>query len=323
MQSFDWDVVARLVGSPARLRAVMRANTAMAQDLPAIRGFITRLREHFDAEWAGVSLVGAQAVDIVAAAGAFAIAEQLAVEDAFCALAVAAGDTLAIHDTQTNASSRRSLLVRAMDIRAVLGTPFYTAQGEALGTLSVLSRSPRHWAEAEIEALQHLARQFEDRLQPTLAQLAATERQKFLAGIRSGALRRLCEDWYAVAGHGSIPRYDKGVAQVLVDADYGALAEVTQTSPFHCRITRMGQQLDQALRAQDDAARKLGDTLEGNLKEAYHQCFAAGSPTYERLSMRLSDKRLGFERLLLPFRELAVDHATHLVAYVKLTGLDP
>lgn len=322
MQSFDWDVVARLVGSPARLRTVARASTAMTRDLPAIRAFVARMRDDFDAEWAGISLVEAQVVDIVAASGAFTIAEQLSIDDAFCGLAVAAGDTLAIHDTQASASTRRSLLVRALDIRAYLGAPFHSAQGEALGALSLLSRSAHHWSDSQIDALQRRARQFEDRLHPALAQIAAAERQKFLERIRAPELRRLCEDWYAVAGHGGIPLYDDGVASVLVDVEYGALAEVTQTSPFHCRITRLGQRLDESLHAQGSNAQKLTDTLEGNMKEAYRQCFFSGTPTYESLSMRLGNQRMGFERLLLPFRVLAVDHVTHLVAYVKLTGLD-
>lgn len=322
MHAGDWDVVTRLVGAPARLRAVARAHTAISQDLADIRAFVARLRESFDAEWAGLSLVEAQVVDIVAASGAFSISEQLAVEDSFAALAVAAGDTLAIHDAQASPSSRRSLLVRALDIRAFLGAPFYSAQGDALGTLSLLSRSPRHWTQAEIDALQRLARQFEDRLQPTLARLAAAERKRFLDRIRSSELRRLCEDWYAVAGVGGIPQYDPGVDRVLVDADYGALAEVTQTSPFHCRVTQMGHQLKETLRAHGGATATLAEALEGSMKEAYQQCFFSGTPTYERLSMRLRDQRVGLERLLLPFRELAVDHATHLVVYVKLTGLD-
>lgn len=322
MQSFDWDVVARLVGSPARLRAVARANVALAQDLPAVRAFIARVRQDFAAEWAGISLVDAQIVDIVAASGAFSIAEQLSVEDSFCALAVAAGDTLAIHDAQASPSSRRSLLVRAMDIRAYLGAPFYSAQGEALGALNLLSRGPRRWQDAEIDTLRRRARQFEDRLQPALARLVAGERRRFLDRIRSDQLRRLCEDWYAVAGSGGIPHYDEGVAQVLADADYGALAEVTQAAPFRCRITRMGQRLEETLRAQGGATCKLTDEIDGKLKETYQQCFFSGTPTYERLSMRLQHKRVGFERLLLPFRALAVDHATHLVAYVTFSGLD-
>lgn len=322
MQHFDWEDSARLLGVPARLRELARARQTLATDLEALRGFLARIRERLGAQWAGISLVDASAVEIVAAHGDFAIADQISLDESFCTLAVAGGDTLVVPDTHAHPRARHSLLVRAMEVQAYLGVPFFSASGAAIGCLSLMERRRRAWTQGEIDALKDHAHQFEDRLQPMLFAGAAAERERFLGRIRSPELRRACEDWHALAGSGRIPQFDQGVGQVLMDERFGATAELTRAAPFSCRLTRMGSLLTEALTDRQDIAQSLRSAVTEGMQGAYRQCFSSGAPTYERLAMRLGKRRVSFERLLLPFREPAAEQATHVVAHVRFAGVD-
>jgi signal transduction histidine kinase len=83
---------------------------------------------------------------------------QLPRDDCFCSYVVDSHQVLAIHDTVTNPLFVSSLLVGHYGIRAYLGAPLLTADGQCLGTLAVMDWEPRHFTTKDAEFLAITAR---------------------------------------------------------------------------------------------------------------------------------------------------------------------
>lgn len=78
--------------------------------------------------------------------------------DSFCTYVVDSQQALAIDDTATNLLFASSLLVGHYGIRAYLGAPLMTADGECIGTLAVMDWTPRHFTNKDLEFLAITAR---------------------------------------------------------------------------------------------------------------------------------------------------------------------
>jgi signal transduction histidine kinase len=83
---------------------------------------------------------------------------QLPRYESFCTYVVESQQVLAIHDTVTNPVFINSLLVGHYGIRAYLGAPLLTADGQCLGVLAVMDWEPRCFTTKDIEFLAITAR---------------------------------------------------------------------------------------------------------------------------------------------------------------------
>lgn len=79
-------------------------------------------------------------------------------DESFCTYVVDSHQILAIHDTATNSLFASSLLVGHYGIRAYLGAPLLTAEGQCLGTLAVMDLEPRSFSSRDSEFLAMTAR---------------------------------------------------------------------------------------------------------------------------------------------------------------------
>ena len=100
----------------------------------AILGLMTQERQLLKAAY-GLSTVGLM--------NQLAQSRQLPRLESFCTYVVDSHQVLAINDTASNPVFARSLLVGYYGIRAYLGAPLLTADGECLGTLAVMDWLPR------------------------------------------------------------------------------------------------------------------------------------------------------------------------------------
>ncbi|HEY9651659.1 MAG TPA: GAF domain-containing sensor histidine kinase, partial [Coleofasciculaceae cyanobacterium] len=83
---------------------------------------------------------------------------QLPRDECFCTYVVDSQQVLAIEDTASNAVFASSLLVGHYGIRAYLGAPLLTVDGDCLGTLAVMDLEPHHFTDRDIEFLAITAR---------------------------------------------------------------------------------------------------------------------------------------------------------------------
>lgn len=83
---------------------------------------------------------------------------QLPRHESFCTYVVDSHQVLAIHDTANNPVFASSLLVGHYGIRAYLGAPLLTADGQCLGTLAVMDWEPRCFTTKDSEFLAITAR---------------------------------------------------------------------------------------------------------------------------------------------------------------------
>jgi signal transduction histidine kinase len=83
---------------------------------------------------------------------------QLPRNESFCSYVVDSHQVFAIHDTANNPVFANSLLVGHYGIRAYLGAPLLTADGQCLGTLAVMDWQPRCFTTKDSEFLAITAR---------------------------------------------------------------------------------------------------------------------------------------------------------------------
>ncbi|MBE9124653.1 MULTISPECIES: GAF domain-containing sensor histidine kinase [unclassified Coleofasciculus] len=83
---------------------------------------------------------------------------QLPRSESFCTYVVDSHQVLAIHDTAANSLFASSLLVGHYGIRAYLGAPLLTTEGQCLGTLAVMDLEPRSFSSRDSEFLAMTAR---------------------------------------------------------------------------------------------------------------------------------------------------------------------
>lgn len=83
---------------------------------------------------------------------------QIARVESFCTYVVDSHQALAIHDTASNSLFAASLLVGHYGIRAYLGAPLLTSDGECVGTLAVMDWVPRNFTSRDLDFLAITAR---------------------------------------------------------------------------------------------------------------------------------------------------------------------
>jgi GAF domain-containing protein len=108
-------------------------------------------------------------------------------EHAFCTYTICEEGTMMVNDAQKDARfAGNPLVTGAPHIRFYGGVPLHTARGEALGSLCVIDRQPRHLTPAQTGTLEALGRQVMAHLEArrVAAQLAAAlEQVNVLKGL--------------------------------------------------------------------------------------------------------------------------------------------
>lgn len=79
-------------------------------------------------------------------------------EEAFCTYAIDSQQNVLINDTLSEPAFARSILVQYYGIRAYLGTPLLTAEGQCIGALAVMDLVPRQFTNRDVEFLALSAR---------------------------------------------------------------------------------------------------------------------------------------------------------------------
>jgi signal transduction histidine kinase len=87
-----------------------------------------------------------------------ASSRQLSRRESFCTYVVESQQVQAISDAAADPAFATGLLVQRYGIRAYLGVPLVTSNGHCLGTLAVMSLTPRSFTGKETEILQLIAR---------------------------------------------------------------------------------------------------------------------------------------------------------------------
>lgn len=87
-----------------------------------------------------------------------AVSRQMPRQDSFCTYVVDSENCLVINDTMSNSVFASSVLVQHYGIRAYLGTPLITGDGQCIGTLAVMDLESREFSRKDIEFLVMTAR---------------------------------------------------------------------------------------------------------------------------------------------------------------------
>jgi len=87
-----------------------------------------------------------------------ALSRQLPREEAFCVHVIDSQKVLAIDDTLDHPAFANSLLCQQYGIRAYLGAPLLTVNGDCIGTLCIMDSRPRNFTERDAEFLMMTAR---------------------------------------------------------------------------------------------------------------------------------------------------------------------
>lgn len=79
-------------------------------------------------------------------------------EEAFCTYVTDSQQNLVVNDTLSELAFARSILVQHYGVRAYLGTPLVTAEGQCIGALAVMDLVPRQFTNRDVEFLALSAR---------------------------------------------------------------------------------------------------------------------------------------------------------------------
>ena len=170
-----------------RLGAV-RATRAAAVSHRAALDRLTRLAARvLDADVSAVSFVEAdhQAFDGLHGLGGWAGAgRQTPLTHSLCQYVVARDEPLVITDAHEDPLARETAAPDDLGVRAYAGVPLRTA-GVPLGTLCVISTTPRDWTPDELATIADLAAAVESELQLAVAQAEIAELRAALARART------------------------------------------------------------------------------------------------------------------------------------------
>lgn len=154
------DSVMRAVRDPRRLAALRR--TGLLDSAPDERfdGLARVAARSLHAPVALVSLIDRDRQFFKASVGLdepWASKRETPLTYSFCKHAVAQKKPLIVADARKEATLRDNPAVRDMHAVAYAGIPLIGADGQALGTLCVIDRKPRHWRDDETVLLQEIA----------------------------------------------------------------------------------------------------------------------------------------------------------------------
>jgi signal transduction histidine kinase len=114
-----------------------------------ILGLLDRERQWFK------SAVGLSRIGLM---NNLASSRQLSREESFCTHVVDSQQVLVVSDATNHPIFANSVLVQRYGIQAYLGVPLMAANGHCLGTLAIMSLSPRQFTDREIEFLELTSR---------------------------------------------------------------------------------------------------------------------------------------------------------------------
>ncbi len=137
---------------------------------------------------------------------------------AFCAHAIAGAETLIVEDaTEDERFAKNPLVLGDPNIRFYAGAPLVVPEGQALGTLCVIDRVPRHLTARQQKALEALSRQVVAQLElrRTVEELQSFAIRDPLTGLFN---RRYFDSALPMELERS-KRYEDPVSLLLVDAD--------------------------------------------------------------------------------------------------------
>lgn len=153
--------VARSTGDdPARIEALRATGLLDAAPDPAFDRIARLAARLLDAPIAGVTLVEADRVFLLAQVGVgepFAMRREWLLTHSPCRFAVASGDPLVVEDTTADPLLREATGAGAPGMVAYAGVPLTAPSGHAVGTLCVADRRARSWPDRDLEALHELA----------------------------------------------------------------------------------------------------------------------------------------------------------------------
>ena len=175
-------------------------------------------------------------------AGPAAAARAVPLSYSLCKHVVASGAPLVVTDAMAHDLVSASLSVTELGVRAYVGLPLVTAEGECVGALCAVDRRPRAWTHGDLERLRDLAVEATAELQ-TRAASASLERRSGGIAIRNVRLARLAR--LARRARAALLRLDDRwtaavvttiavVTLVLVPAGGGARAGVAVLSLVAC-----------------------------------------------------------------------------------------
>jgi hypothetical protein len=121
--------------------------------------------EHLDVAFANLGFIEGESVYLQAiisqpgwsSAHPFMSLHNISLAESFSIYVWLNGESLAINDTTTSPDFRAHWLVQRYGIRAYLGVPVVTTQGQCLGVLEVMDDQPREFSRAEIALLEMIA----------------------------------------------------------------------------------------------------------------------------------------------------------------------
>lgn len=155
----DRDTLLAAIRNPIRAGAAACLGLADPRPGPGLDSAALLARHLMNAPVAGITLVEADRVLVLAGQGSEQLASghEMAIGDSFCAYTVAAGRPFVVSNAQADARLRHLTAVRALDLVAYAGVPITVGAGNPIGTLAVYDRTPRQWDGQGIDLMEHLA----------------------------------------------------------------------------------------------------------------------------------------------------------------------
>ncbi len=155
-----------------RLNALQDLNILDTPNEPFFDNIVELMRRMFSVDMAIIALVDGHRSWPKASAGLGGI--EVARKDAFSHKVVETGKMLHVPDALTDRHFSTHPMVRGEDgVRFYFGLPVRSADGQIVGTLAVLDRTPRHVQPHQIDALKNMARVLTDHL--ALRKLAVSD----------------------------------------------------------------------------------------------------------------------------------------------------
>jgi hypothetical protein len=154
------DPVSRAVKDPERLASLERTGLLDSDPDERFDGLARLAARVLHAPVALVSLVDKDRQFFKACFGLaepWASRRETPLSHSFCQHAVAARRPLIVDDAREDPTLRDNPAIRDLDVIAYAGMPLIGDDGQALGTLCVIDRKPRHWQGDETALLQEIA----------------------------------------------------------------------------------------------------------------------------------------------------------------------
>jgi signal transduction histidine kinase len=149
-----------------RLQALKDLGLLDLDSIPVFEEAVQTAAHFLDATICTLGLLDAKAHYIKAAIGLsrlglmnqLASSRQLSRTDSFAAQVVDRQQVLVIPDTAVNSAIAEFSLVQRYSVRAYLGVPLVTSNGDCIGALEVMELAPREFTNKDIDSLQMMAR---------------------------------------------------------------------------------------------------------------------------------------------------------------------